>query len=253
MYKNNNAKNEYLYLKKKSLYKRKKKFIYNSKLKIVGTFGRKFFDIKCKIYKYLYILIFFISFILLTNFMIKILYHKTNLKQSYLDINSKEEFPKLYESFNNAKEFIDKSLKGILINNKTIKSTKHPKVSAIIPIYNCDKTITRAIRSIQNQNIINIEIILVNDFSTDETLSMVEEFQKEDPRIKIINNQKNMGILYSRSIGALSAKGEYIFPLDNDDMLLDEDSYSTITQIADRAILILLDLKQFIPIMDQIS
>ena len=51
--------------------------------------------------------------------MIKILYHKTNLKQSYLDINSKEEFPKLYESFNNAKEFIDKSLKGILINNKT--------------------------------------------------------------------------------------------------------------------------------------
>ena len=166
--------------------------------------------------------------------MIKILYHKTNLKQSYLDINSKEEFPKLYESFNNAKEFIDKSLKGILINNKTIKSTKHPKVSAIIPIYNCDKTITRAIRSIQNQNIINIEIILVNDFSTDETLSMVEEFQKEDPRIKIINNQRNMGILYSRSIGALSAKGEYIFPLDNDDMLLDEDSYSTITQIADR-------------------
>ena len=185
--------------------------------------------------------------------MIKILYHKTNLKQSYLDINSKEEFPKLYESFNNAKEFIDKSLKGILINNKTIKSTKHPKVSAIIPIYNCDKTITRAIRSIQNQNIINIEIILVNDFSTDETLSMVEKFQKEDPRIKIINNQKNMGILYSRSIGALSAKGEYIFPLDNDDILLDEDSYSTITQIADRAILILLDLKQFIPIMDQIS
>ena len=60
---------------------------------------------------------------------------------------------------------------------------------------------------------------MVNDFSTDETLSMVEEFQKEDPRIKIINNQKNMGILYSRSIGALSAKGEYIFPLDNDDML----------------------------------
>ena len=57
MYKNNNAKNVYLYLKKKSFYKRKKKFIYNSKLKIVGTFGRKFLTLNAKyinIYIYLF-------------------------------------------------------------------------------------------------------------------------------------------------------------------------------------------------------
>ena len=78
----------------------------------------------------------------------------------------------------------------------------------------------------------DIEIILVNDFSTDDTLSYIEYLQKEDPRIKIIKNQKNMGILYSRSIGALSAKGKYIFSLDNGDMFLDYDVFDTIYNIS---------------------
>ena len=75
---------------------------------------------------------------------------------------------------------------------------------------------------------------MVNDFSKDDTLSIVEQLQKVDARIKIINNQKNMGTLYSRSIGALSAKGKYIFNLDNDDMFLDKDVYWTITNFADK-------------------
>ena len=91
----------------------------------------------------------------------------------------------------------------------------------------------RAIKSFQNQNILNIEIILVDDKSTDDTLSFIKEIQKEDKRIKIISNKKNMGTLYSRCIGALSAKGKYIFPLDNDDMFLDEDVFQTITNIAE--------------------
>ena len=61
----------------------------------------------------------------------------------------------------------------------------------------------------------------------------IQTLQSEDPRIKIINNKKNMGILYSRSIGALSSKGKYIFPLDNDDMFLDRDVFSIISNIAD--------------------
>ena len=73
---------------------------------------------------------------------------------------------------------------------------ENPKASIVIPIYNCEKFIHRAIRSIQNQNIFDLEIILVNDFSTDNTLYVLEKYQKEDPRIKIINNKKNMGILY---------------------------------------------------------
>ena len=56
------------------------------------------------------------------------------------------------------------------------------------------------------QNISNLEIILINDFSKDETLSIIEQLQKEDKRIKIINNQKNMRTLYSICIGVLAAK-----------------------------------------------
>ena len=142
-------------------------------------------------------------------------------------------FPSLKDSFNKAKPFIDKCAKLIFINDKTkFNSSEKPKASAIIPVYNSQNLIHRAIKSIQNQNLLDIEIILVNDFSTDKSLSVIESIQKEDPRIKIIKNKKNMGTLYSRSIGVLSSKGEYIFSLDNDDMFLDFDVFSTVTKIA---------------------
>ena len=90
-------------------------------------------------------------------------------------------------------------------------------------MYNCEKTIQSTLYSVQNQNLSKIEIILINDFSKDNTSIIVNKSVKEDPRIKIIYNHKNMGTLYSRSIGALIAKGKYIFGLDNDDLYFDED------------------------------
>ena len=69
----------------------------------------------------------------------------------------------------------------------------------------------------------NIEIILINDFSNDNTLKIVENIQKFDHRIRIVNNHKNMGTLYSRSLGVLISRGEYIFNLDNDDLYFDND------------------------------
>ena len=74
----------------------------------------------------------------------------------------------------------------------------------------------------------DIEIILVNDFSTDNSLQIIEEMRNEDPRIRIINNEKNMGILYSRCIGVLEAKGKYILNLDQDDFFLDEDLFDAL-------------------------
>ena len=148
-------------------------------------------------------------------------------------IYKKYSFPSLRQSFQNSKDFLDKAIKGILINDKNkFHSSENPEISSIIPVYNSQKMITRAVRSIQNQNILNLEIILVNDCSKDNSLSVIENLQKEDPRIKIIKNKKNMGILYSRSIGTLSAKGKYIFALDNDDMFLYYDTFKTISDIA---------------------
>ena len=159
----------------------------------------------------------------------------------------KKKFDTRNDSFKKSKDFLDKCIKGILINDKNnFILSENPKVSAIIPVYNSKNFISRAIKSIQNQNILNIEIILVNDFSTDDTLSEIEKIQKEDPRIKIINNKKNMGILYSRSIGALSAKGQYIFGLDNDDMFLNRDVFEVITNIADKGIFDIIEFKGII-------
>jgi glycosyltransferase involved in cell wall biosynthesis len=107
-------------------------------------------------------------------------------------------------------------------------------VTIIIPVYNCQNTIKQAVRSIQNQKMIDLEIILVNDKSNDESLNIIKNFLKADKRIKIINNKKNMGTLYSRSIGVLQAKGKYIFPLDNDDMFFDNDVFDIVYKEANK-------------------
>ena len=149
--------------------------------------------------------------------------------------NSNEvEFKKIHESFNSSTDFLNKSIKGIIIQDKQkFILSENPIASAVIPLYNCKAFVIRAITSIQNQNIYNLEIILVNDFSTDDIIPFIENLKREDPRIKLINNNKNMGTLYSRSIGVLAAKGKYIFPLDNDDMFLDKDVFEIIANIAE--------------------
>jgi glycosyltransferase involved in cell wall biosynthesis len=108
------------------------------------------------------------------------------------------------------------------------------KISVIIPVYNCQNSIEYSIYSIQNQNFNDYEIILINDFSKDNSLSIIENLRKEDSRIKIINNNKNMGTLYSRNIGVLASKGKYILALDNDDMFFDFDVFSKMYKICEK-------------------
>ena len=76
-----------------------------------------------------------------------------------------------------------------------------------------------------------IKVILINDFSEDSTSKIIEKYKEEDSRIIIVKNKKNMGSLYSRSIGTLISKGEYIFPLDNDDLFFSEDIFGFIIKI----------------------
>ena len=104
-----------------------------------------------------------------------------------------------------------------LINNIKFNKSKNPIVTVIVLIYNSETYIKKIMRSIQNQSMLDIEIILVNNASTDNTLKIIEELQKEEPRIELINNEKNMGILYSKFIGILNTKGKYILPLVHDD------------------------------------
>ena len=107
-----------------------------------------------------------------------------------------------------------------------------PISSSIIPVYNCEKAIDYSICSIQNQNFTNFEIILIDDFSDDNSPKIIKSLQERDERIKILKNKKNMGALYSRSIGVLISRGEYIFALDNDDMFFSIDIFDFILNIA---------------------
>ena len=102
-----------------------------------------------------------------------------------------------------------KCFNGTFLNNNSKTFSDNPKLTAVIPAYNCQNTIKAAVRSIQNQNMAKVEIILVNDNSKDNTSKIISELAMEDPRIKTINNEKTMGTLYSRNIGILLSKGKY--------------------------------------------
>ena len=106
---------------------------------------------------------------------------------------------------------------------KNIKE-KLPKISVFLPIYNKDKYIKRCIESIQRQGLKNIEIVAVNDNSNDETLNILIDYSKNDSRIKIVNNDKNHGLLYSRAMGILNSSGKYIMNVDPDDEFSNNDS-----------------------------
>ena len=134
------------------------------------------------------------------------------------------------ESLSKGKKYIEKCLEDNM--TQKFEKVENPIISVIIPVFNCEKSIKYAISSIQNQNITNFEIILINDFSTDKSLNIIQEIQKNDQRIIIVNNEKNMGSLYTRSIGILMAKGAFIFALDNDDMFFDEDLFDVTYKIA---------------------
>ena len=114
------------------------------------------------------------------------------------------------DSFIKGKHFLHDCLRGKLMNNITNKSIDEPEISIIIPIHNGRHYIKNVLRSIQNQNFYSMEIILVDDFSIDGSLNLIKEMQNEDQRIKVIENKKNMGILYTRCMGALAAKGKFI-------------------------------------------
>ena len=102
------------------------------------------------------------------------------------------------------------------------KSSQNPKITVVIPVYNAAKSIKTTIRSIQNQNMEDIEILLIDDFSEDNSIKIIEELQKEDTRIKLLKSKKNRGTLYTRSIGSLNSRGKYIMPIDHDNLFIND-------------------------------
>ena len=120
---------------------------------------------------------------------------------------------------------------SININNKQdLIRRKYPKVSLIIPVYNQAQYIKRIYSNILNQTLKDIEIIFVDDLSTDNSASIIKELMEEDKRIVYIKNRENMGAFFSRNNGVINSRGEYVLLVDIDDFLLNDillKSYET--------------------------
>ena len=101
-----------------------------------------------------------------------------------------------------------------------------------MPIYNKEFFLKRSINSIQNQTLRDFEIIAVNDASTDNTLKILKKFASKDLRIKIVNNDRNHGLLYTRAMGILNCTGEYVINLDPDDKFANEKSLELLYKYA---------------------
>ena len=108
--------------------------------------------------------------------------------------------------------------------NQLIFLSKKPKISIFLPIYNKEKYLFRSIKSLQMQTIKDLEIVAINDGSTDNSLKVLRKLSKKDIRIKVINNDRNHGLLYSRAMGMINSTGEYVMNLDPDDKLDDVDN-----------------------------
>lgn len=101
---------------------------------------------------------------------------------------------------------------------KPYENVKNPAVSVIMPAYNCEKYIEDAIRSVMAQTFTDWELIVLDDGSSDSTLEIIERLASEDDRIKLLPNEKNMGVAKTRNRGIDNSRGDYVALLDSDDI-----------------------------------
>ncbi len=162
-------------------------------------------------------------------------------KGDFVEISKKKGLDYLYKCLNSLNQTKNSNIFNVKIN----AFKEDPLISVIMPIYNRQNSIELSVTSVLKQNMNNFEIILINDNSKDNSLKIMKKLKKADKRIKIINNSKNMGTLYSRCIAGLNAKGKYIFSLDPDDVFMDDDVFTSITKIAEKDNYDIVEFKAF--------
>ena len=133
-------------------------------------------------------------------------------------------------------EFRVINLKNKLIE-EDIKFVKYinPIITVIMTVYNQAHCLHACLRSIQNQSLKNIEIIIIDDCSLDNSSEIIREYQKEDPRIILIEHDSNEGTIKTRADGIKKAKGKYITFIDGDDAFIHKDILNNSLYIIERA------------------
>ena len=146
----------------------------------------------------------------------------------------------IYYSFKNRKdklnykEFIKICQSERLIYRNVTQTSKSPLISVILPSFNKEKVLMKSIRSIQNQSLKNIEIIIVDDCSTDNSNKYYKYLLETDSRIRIFIHLKNMGVWRTRLDGFLYSKGKYILHFDTGDLFEDNFVLEDLFEIAEK-------------------
>lgn len=107
-----------------------------------------------------------------------------------------------------------------------------PLVSVIVPVYNKEDYISETLDSVISQSLRNIEIIVIDDGSTDGSLSLCKQYAAKDVRIRVIS-QQNQGVISARNAAIATARAPFIFPLDSDDLIAPECLEKLYTEMQD--------------------
>ena len=141
----------------------------------------------------------------------------------------------LTDEHKDIQEYIYMVMNGTLYNPKEIfKKSENPKISIVISVYNGEGYLENALLSIENQDFKDIEIIMVDDCSKDNSVNLIKELMVKDPRIRLYQNEENKGALFTKTKGVLNAKGKYVMTLDIDDIYLQRDAFSTLYSEAEK-------------------
>ena len=132
------------------------------------------------------------------------------------------------------RDFFDLCSNGTLLDNKTYQLSEQPLISLVLPSFNKEKDLIKTIRSIQNQSFKNIEIILINDCSTDNSSYIFDYLLETDPRIRVFHHLKNLGCWRSRLDGFLYSRGKYVQHFDTGDIFIDNYVLEDIYNYADK-------------------
>ena len=179
------------------------------------------------------IILLIIAFTIFFIFLYKLFSKKSRKYEIYPDIDKYNKSALKYnrtlnQELHDMQIFVNLAVNHSLINpNEKYYKSKNPKIGVIIPMYNAEGYIENAICAIENQDFKDIEVIIVDDKSKDNSVKVVKQLIKRDPRISLYQNEETKGTLFSKSKGVSLSKAKYILVSDQDDLYTQEDAFSS--------------------------
>ena len=119
------------------------------------------------------------------------------------------------------------------IKEETIIKNNEPLVSVIMPVYNAEEFLDKSVSSVINQTYKNLEILLIDDCSTDNSYDILKEYANKDNRIKLFHNKQNKHVSATRNVGIKNATGKYLYFIDSDDFI-DNDYIEHLVKTAEK-------------------